>query len=145
MKFILLSFFLSLPALAGFHGRYSGKGLAVFHSGNRYECTEIFLRLETSATEFQLQEGGYNCGFLKASFDAFKLSIRNGKLYHKEQELGSISQNEIKYSIYDPEDGSTYFLTLKLNDSQEISYDERWYDGQKWALTLKGNLLPLSE
>lgn len=145
MKFILLSLVLSLPALAGFQGRYSGKGQAVFHNGNRYECTEIFLKLKTSESDFHLKEGGYNCGFLKASFDAFKLTIKNGKLYHREQELGSISQDEVKYSVYDPEDGSTYFLALKLNDSHEIFYDERWHDGRKWALTLKGHLLPLSE
>lgn len=124
-----------------FTGSFSGQGKAVFASGRIYECPEIFLRLETSKDLFRLREGGYKCGgLLQASFDPFKLSIRDGKLWNQNDELGSISNREVKYQIYDPEDGSTYFLTLTKNSQGEIHYYEQWHDGEKIALTIKGLL-----
>lgn len=141
MKYLFL-LFITLPAWAQFNGMYSGTGSAVYHSGNRYECTEIFLRLETSASFLKIREGGYNCGFLKASFDAFKLTIKDGKLFHQNQQLGSITDQVVEYQVFDPEDGSTYFLNLR-NENNEIHYVEKWHDGEKIALTVKGVLKSL--
>lgn len=140
-KVMILLLLISFQVQASFTGSYSGTGRAVFASGRGHECTEIFLRLETTTDLFRLRDGGYKCGgLLNASFDPFKMSIRAGKLWHLEQELGTISDNEINYQIYDPEDGSTYYLTLTKNERGEIQYYERWHDGEKIALTVKGQL-----
>lgn len=141
-RFILFLLVLFSSAMAqAFTGSFSGQGKAVFASGRIYECPEVFLRLETSKDLFRLREGGYKCeGLLQASFDPFKLSIRDGKLWNNNDELGTISSQEIKYQIYDPQDGSTYYLTLTKNSHGEIQYHEEWHDGEKIALTIKGLL-----
>ena len=140
-KLFTLLLFLSFQVHASFTGSFSGSGTAVFASGRTYQCSEIFLRLETTPELFRLRGGGYNCGgLLNASFDPFKMSIRNGKLWNLDEELGSINDREIKYQIYDPADGSTYFLTLTKTQQGEILYHEQWHDGEKIALTIKGTL-----
>ena len=139
IKFFLFLLF-STSALAQFNGSFSGSGEAFFASGRRYQCTEIFLRLETTLEVFRLREGGYKCGgFLNAEFDPFRLSIRGGGLFHLEQQLGHISENQLDYQIFDPQDGSTYYLTLN-REGDAISYFERWHDGEKIALTIRGIL-----
>lgn len=144
MKY-LFALFISLPTLANLSGSFSGPGSAVYHSGKRYECSEIFLRLKTDNDFFRLQEGGYICGFLKASFDSFRLSIKEGKLFHEDRELGTISPEGISYSVFDSADGSTYTLTLSLKTNGEIFYDEKWHDGHKLALKVKGHLRRISD
>jgi hypothetical protein len=140
VKALFFLLLISTSVFADFNGSFSGSGEAIFASGRRYQCSEIFLRLETSAELFRLREGGYKCGgFLNASFDPFKLRIRDGRLYHKDQELGLISEKEMEYQIYDPEDGSTYFLSLKWVDEQ-LLYSETWHDGKKIALVVRGTL-----
>lgn len=138
MKYLFL-LLISVPTFAQFSGKFSGQGTAIFHTGKRYECSEIFLKLATSPKLFTLHQGGYNCGFLKASFDPFSFSIKNGKLFYGNLEMGGISDKELTYHYFDPEDGSTYYLTL-TNDNGQIHYSEEWYDGEKTALTVKGDL-----
>jgi hypothetical protein len=139
MRFILL-FLTSSPLWASFNGSYSGGGQAIFASGTKYECTEIFLRLESDHKLFRLSEGGYICGLLQAGFDSFKMTIKDGELWHEEQRLGTITDQDLSYQIYDPADGSTYNLRLKRMDSSHIHYYEQWHDGEKIALTIKGIL-----
>lgn len=142
MKYLFL-ILLSFPVFADFNGKYSGTGAAVFHTGKRYECTEVFLDVDTSEKSFKLYQGGYICGFLKAAFDAFEFTIKDGVLFHGELEMGSISQKELKYHYYDPEDGSTFYLTLLKDNEGQIHYLEEWHDGEKIALTVKGDLKSL--
>lgn len=142
MKYLFLLLF-SFPAFAGFTGKFSGSGRAVFHSGKHYECSEVFLELETTPQAFKLHQGGYSCGFLKASFDAFEFSIKNGKLFHGDMEMGEVSEKKLEYHYYDPEDGSTYYLTLMADNENKIQYLEEWHDGEKIALRVKGDLKPL--
>ena len=140
MRFILC-FLLTFPAYASFSGSYSGPGRAVFASGRVYECSEIFLRMAVDSENFRLREGGYICGMLQASFDAYRLTIKDGSLWHKDQLLGQIDEQVMSYEIFDPQDGSTYRLRLHKNGPQEIAYFEEWHDGEKIALTVKGLLL----
>ena len=144
MRFVLL-FLLSLPVYANFSGKFSGTGRAVFSTGRVYECREIFLDLENTNEKFSLHEGGYRCGdLLHASYDPFFLTIRNGKLFHQETELGSISNKKLTYTIIDLSDGSTFRLTLQKNEENQIHYLEEWHDGEKIALTIKGTLKSLN-
>lgn len=140
MRFLLF-FLLTLPVYASFEGSYSGAGRAVFASGRVYECSEIFMRMETDLENFRLREGGYICGMLQASFDAYRLTIKDGSLWHKDQLLGQISDQEMNYEIFDPLDGSTYRLRLRKKSPQELVYFEEWHDGEEIALTVKGLLL----
>lgn len=142
MKYILL-LLISFPVFADFNGKFSGTGAAVFHSGKRYDCTEVFLDLESSQTSFKLHQRGYICGFLKASFDAFEFKVKEGKLYYGDLEMGEISDQELNYHYYDPQDNSTYFLTLTQDGEGGIHYLKEWYDGEKLALTVKGKLSAL--
>lgn len=131
---------LTTNAFAGFTGSFSGQGEAVFASGRRWPCHEVFLRIETRPGLFRLREGGYNCGeLLNANFDPFKMTIRDGSLFDHDTKLGTITDQELDYRIYDPEDGSTYHLKLKKIDD-DIQYFEEWHDGEKIALTVKGKL-----
>jgi hypothetical protein len=130
MQHLLLTLFL---------GSFQGTGVATFASGKKYACDEIFLRLEASLHLFRLREGGYDCGLLKASFDPFKMTVRDGKLFDGEKEIGKISDQEIDYQIYDEEDFSTYHLNLKLKETI-LSYSEEWFDRDKLALTVQGKL-----
>lgn len=139
MRFVLL-LLISTPLWASFNGSYSGSGKAVFASGTEYECSEIFLRLESDEEFFRLREGGYICDLLQAGFDSFKMAIKNGELWHEEQKFGTISEKDLSYKIYDPADGSTYNLHLKKIGSSQIHYHEEWHDGEKIALTIKGIL-----
>lgn len=142
MRYILCFLLtMTLPAYASFTGSYSGTGRAVFASGRIYECSDIFLRLEVDAHNFRLREGGYICGILQASFDAYRLTIKDGQLWHQDQLLGRITQEEMNYEIFDPTDGSTYRLQLSHHAPNEITYFEEWHDGEKIALTVKGRLL----
>lgn len=126
-----------------FSGQYSGTGTAAFSSGRTYECREIFLSLETTEELFRLRDGGYKCGdLLHASFDPFRMTIRDGRLFNGADELGTISSDELKYEIFDPEDGSTYKLKLTKEESQ-IHYYEEWHDGEKIALKINGFLSPV--
>lgn len=126
--------------LASFSGKFSGTGKATFKSGRVYECREIFLNIKQSPQEFRLSQGGYNCGdLLNTEFDPFKFSIVNGDLVHENKIYGKISEKELSYSVYDPEDGSTYYLTLSKN-AEGIHYLEKWHDGEEIALTVEGNL-----
>ena len=121
MKYLFL-LLISFPVFAEFNGKFSGTGAAVFHTGKRYECTEVFLDLETSKESFRLHQGGYICGFLKASFDAFEFRIQEGKLYYGDLEMGEVSKQQLSYHYYDPEDNSTYYLTLTKDDKGGIHY-----------------------
>lgn len=139
MRFLFL-FLISCPLWASFNGNFSGVGKAIFASGSKYECSEIFLRLESDQELFRLREGGYSCALLQAAFDSFKMTIKKGELWHDGQRLGSISDQDLSYQIYDPADGSTYNLWLKKINSSHIHYHEQWHDGEKIALTIKGLL-----
>jgi hypothetical protein len=133
---------LAVLLLASFSGKFQGTGKAVFKSGRVYECKEIFLNIKESATDFQLIEGGYRCGdLLNTSFDPYKFSIKNGELVYQGKVYGKISDKELSYSVYDPEDGSTYYLTLERS-SDGIHYLEKWHDGEQIALTVEGKLGP---
>lgn len=126
-----------------FNGHYSGKGQAVFSSGRSYDCKEIFLSMATTSAEFKLKDGGYKCGdLLHASFDPFRMTVKQGKLYDGSTELGTISDKELNYKIFDPEDGSTYHLNLRY-DLEKLQYTEEWHDGEKIALKINGLLSPL--
>lgn len=126
-----------------FNGQFSGTGKASFSSGRTYECKEIFLNLKTSVQEFRLIDGGYKCGdLLHASFDPFRMTIKEGRLFDGNDELGTITEDELKYEIFDPEDGSTYRLKLSREDGQ-LHYYEEWHDGEKIALKINGFLHPL--
>lgn len=145
MKYLSL-FFLTLPAWAQFSGDYTGTGTAVFKSGRQYECSEIYLRLEQTQNLFRLRDGGYHCGdLLQASFDPFKLTIRDGKLWNVEEELGSVNEQILTYKIFDPEDGSTYQLKLTKLPSGGIHYYEDWHDGEAIALKVHGDLKAISK
>lgn len=122
-------------------GKFSGKGIARYASGKEYQCSEIFLSLKKTTDRFYLNEGGYICGFLQAGFDNFKMDIKEGKLFHQGQELGMISDEKIQYSIFDPEDNSTYFFTFTKLDDKRFRYFEEWHDGEKIALKVEGTLL----
>lgn len=126
-----------------FNGKFSGTGTAAFSSGRTYECREIFLSLQTTEELFRLRDGGYKCGdLLHASFEPFRMTIRDGRLFNGTEELGTISSDELKYEIFDPEDGSTYKLKLTKEESQ-IHYYEEWHDGEKIALKINGFLSPV--
>lgn len=132
-----------LLLLFQFHGNFSGKGTAAFSSGRTYDCQEIFLSIATTPDMFRLKDGGYKCGdLLHASFDPFRMTIKEGKLFDGSTELGTINADELKYEIFDPEDGSTYRLTLTQEEGQ-LHYYEEWHDGQKIALKINGHLSPL--
>jgi len=140
MHIVLLFVILMIPALAfPFNGKLSGPGNAVYSSGTELPCSEIFLELELTQTSFHLHQGGYICGFLQAGFDSFKMDIRNGQLWHQDQQLGHVSANKISYQVYDPADGSTYFFTLTKEQSG-YQYFEEWHDGNKIALKVSGRL-----
>lgn len=134
---------LAILLLASFSGKFSGTGKATFKSGRTYECREIFLNIKESPTEFRLSHGGYKCGdLLQTEFDPYKFSIVNGDLVHQGKVYGRISEKELSYSVYDPEDGSTYYLTL-TRDATGIHYLEKWHDGEQIALTVEGKLSAL--
>lgn len=117
-------------------------GKAVYSSGKIYECQEIFLDVRTTKDQFQLNDGGYRCGdLLHASFDPFKFIIKDGKLTHHDEVMGTITDSELKYEAHDPDDGSTYRLKL-IQVNTDIEYFEEWFDGEKIALTVKGKLSP---
>lgn len=135
---------LLLLLLLQFNGNYSGTGTAAFSSGRTYKCQEIFLSLATTPDMFRLKDGGYRCGdLLHASFDPFRMTIKEGKLFDGSAELGVISEDELKYEIYDPEDGSTYSLILTKEEGQ-LHYHEEWHDGEKIALKIDGYLTPVN-
>lgn len=140
---LIISFFIfifSLSAFGAFTGTFQGKGIAKFKSGRSYECEEIFLRMDVSTEFFKLREGGYNCsGFLNAQFDAFKMMILNGQLLNNNEVLGQITDKELSYQIFDPEDGSTYRLELSMIN-HELHYREEWHDGKEIALVVLGTL-----
>ncbi|HLT22944.1 MAG TPA: hypothetical protein VKZ84_05860 [Bacteriovoracaceae bacterium] len=141
---VLLFVMLLLPSMAlSFNGKLSGPGNAIYSSGTELPCSEIFLEMKVTQTSFELIQGGYICGFLQAGFDSFKMDIRNGELWHKDQKLGYISDNKISYQVYDPADGSTYFFNLAKEQSG-YRYFEEWDDGSKIALKVFGvlDLLP---
>ena len=123
-------------------GKFSGTGIARYASGKVYECSEVFLNIKTTPTRFFLNEGGYICGFLQAGFDNFKMDIKEGKLFHQDQELGSIDGESIKYSIFDPKDWSTYYFSFTKIDEKNYRYFEEWHDGEKIALKIEGILQP---
>lgn len=139
----MLKALLLLTPILGFSmtGKFSGKGIARYASGREYQCSEIFLSLKQTTNRFYLNEGGYICGLLQAGFDNFKMDIRNGELFHQDQKLGVITDQEIKYSIYDPEDNSTYFFAFTKLDEKRFHYFEEWHDGEKIALKIEGTLL----
>jgi hypothetical protein len=137
----LLFLLASLSVFAQWNGSFIGEGRAVFASGRVYECSEIFLRLERSTDAFRFREGGYACGdLLQAAFDAFKFTLKGNKLFIKDQEVGTVTDEKFDYSLFDPEDGSTYHLELTRNSAGEIFYEENWHDGERIALTVKGLL-----
>lgn len=138
---LLIITLLSFQALAETSLKLSGKGLARFASGREYPCTEVFLDLKIYEKALVLNQGGYICGFLQASFDSYKMDIRQGKLWHDDQELGRITEREISYQIYDPSDNSTYYFQLKKENST-YSYFEEWHDGEEIALKVIGKLHP---
>lgn len=142
----MLKALLLLTPILGFTmtGKFSGKGIARYASGREYQCSEIFLSLKQTSDRFYLNDGGYICGFLQAGFDNFKMDIRNGELYHQNQKLGVITEQEIRYSIFDPEDNSTYFFTFTKLDEKKFRYFEEWHDGEKMALKVEGILLEYS-
>lgn len=134
---------LAILFLASFSGNFSGTGKATFKSGRVYDCREIFLSMKESPAEFRLSQGGYKCGdLLHTEFDPFKFSIINGELVHQGKVFGTITQDELSYSVFDPEDGSTYNLRLNKTGTG-IHYLERWHDGETIALVVEGNLAPL--
>lgn len=143
LKLLIISL-LSFQALAKTNIKISGPGLARYASGREYPCTEIFFDLKITKNALFLNQGGYICGFLQASFDSFKMDIHEGKLWNEGQELGKISDHEISYQIYDPSDDSTYFFQLKKEDTG-YTYFEEWHDGEKIALKVMGtlHLMPL--
>lgn len=140
MKYLFILLF-SLPAFADFTGSFQGTGRAVFaKTGKAYECSEIFLRLKEKTDSFTFNEGGYICGDLQASFDTFIFSVKEGKLFIKDKEVGSITPGLFEYTFYDPEDNSTYHLVLFKLSETTLSYIETWHVGNTLALTVKGLL-----
>lgn len=121
-------------------GTFSGTGEALFKSGKKLHCDEIFLNIKTKENAFYMNEGGYSCSSLQASFDNFKMTIQDGKLLDGTKEMGSISESELDYKIYDEEDGSTYHLNLKKISSSSITYFEEWHNGREIALKISGKL-----
>lgn len=135
---------LLLLLLLQFNGNFSGKGIAAFSSGRTYNCQEIFLSLATTPYMFRLKDGGYRCGdLLHASFDPFRMNVKEGKLFDGSDELGTIDTNGLQYEIFDPEDGSTYSLTL-TKENNGLRYHEEWHDGEKIALKINGYLTPVN-
>ena len=141
----MLKLLLLLTPLLGFSmsGKFSGKGVARYASGREYPCSEIFLSLHKTPERFYLNEGGYICGLLQAGFDHFQMDIKNGELFHQGQKLGEISDHKITYSIFDPEDNSTYFFTFTKLEQNKFHYFEEWHDGEKIALKVEGFLQKL--
>ena len=140
-KICALITLLLLPTLAqAFTGKFSGQGMAHYSTGRNYQCSEIFLHLKISEQELRLHEGGYICGFLQAGFDQFKIDIRAGQLWHQDQLLGTITEDQITYQIYDPSDNSTYYFSL-IKKPQSLHYFEEWHDGEKIALKVEGELI----
>jgi hypothetical protein len=130
--------------LATFSGSFFGTGKATYKNGHTYKCREISIRLDQKIDMLRLRDGGYQCGdFLNAAFDPFRFTIEEGKLIHEGQVYGKISDSELSYSVYDPEDQSTYFLTL-TKTTLGLQYLEKWHDGQTIALTVSGDLKLLS-
>lgn len=118
----------------------TGPGVATFpKSGNVYPCEEVFLRYEITQDKFKVSDGGYRCGILNASYDYFTLTIRDGKLFEKNEEVGTISKDEINLSKYDSADDSHFHLRLKFN-GKNIDYTETWKENGDDALIVKGTL-----
>lgn len=141
---LLLLFITTLPLYGdSLELKLSGPGLAQYASGRIYQCSEIFLDITIREDALTLHQGGYICGHLQASFDPFQMEIHHGKLMYQGQELGSISKEELRYEIYDPNDNSTYFFSLK-KEANGLRYFEEWHDGEKIALKINGLLFPLS-
>lgn len=138
---ILIILILSTSSFgATFSGSFQGGGKAKFKSGRSYPCHEIFLRLEETQEYFRLREGGYKCGgLLNAEFDPFRFMIQDGRLVHQGETFGTINNEELTYSVYDPADGSTYRLRLTFS-GDELHYFEDWHDGHEIALTVEGVL-----
>lgn len=121
-------------------GSFLGKGEALFKSGKKLHCDEIFLNIKTKEAAFYMNEGGYSCSSLQASFDNFKMTIKDGKLLDGNKVLGSISDSELDYKIHDEADSSTYHLNLKKISQNTIIYSEEWHDGREIALKIRGEL-----
>lgn len=145
MRKLLLALILTYPMLGHtFELKLSGSGEARYASGRSYECSEIFLDLDIKKDALHLYQGGYICGFLQAGFDSFEMDIRNGELWHEDQHLGHINDEEIRYQIYDQSDDSTYYFSLTKNQDS-YTYFEEWHDGEKIALKVYGELQKIGQ
>lgn len=130
---------LSVPALAGFDGKFQGPGKAIFASGKKYECPEVFLHLVQTDDSLQILEGGYNCREFSASFDPSIFKIDSGTLFYRGERVGTIQENKIEIKVYDPEDDSTYHLQLDQTE-KGFTYREEWLVEDRVALKVTGDL-----
>ncbi|MFP5384519.1 MAG: hypothetical protein ACLGHN_00470 [Bacteriovoracia bacterium] len=141
MKILFLSTMLIFShfALASFDGKFQGPGKATFASGRNFVCPEVFLHLVQTKESLKILTGGYNCIDFSAYFDPSSFEISSGELFYQGKKVGTLSENRIEISVFDPEDGSTYHLLLSRT-VKGLTYQEKWLVENEVALEVTGDL-----
>lgn len=124
-------------AAEDFTGVWTGKGIAVDHSGNQYpECSFRF-EFKQTATEFTMVSGYYDCG-IKRDYSFFSVEIRGNDLYLNGEKIGTFDGEKIHAVAGGNGFNTEYNIALK---NGKLTYQEKLtFSDDPGSLTVTGNL-----
>ncbi len=131
-----------ITTLLTLSGAFSGPGSAVTPLRTR-PCSEIFVDVELSEQSFTMFHGGYICRDLQASYDRYRMEVRDGELFSRGQRVGQLTADALEISFEDRDEGFRYELTLRQVSPLQLEYREVWREGERESLSVRGTLLRL--
>ena len=129
-------------------GIWQGSGQSTINPGTKNEhirnCSEIGVQLNVNETKLNWLNGHYICEDLQAEYDPTDFDLKNGKIYLKQNEVGTYQDNKISLAILDPSDESTFNLEL-LYVEGKVQYHEKWYESSNLKMQVDGELSKVSK
>jgi hypothetical protein len=127
-----------------FDGSWQGTGQAVMKPDSSQakvrNCSDIGFEFGQESGHFKIVSGYYDCEDLKASYGSADFEVRGNSLWYQGQDIGTISNEQLEISVPDPNDGTTFRLTLASRDG-DLDYLEEWVSQDNTVLLrLQGTL-----
>jgi hypothetical protein len=142
--------FLLFPLLSlgaspvNFSGHWKGPGIMSDTKGNKTPCSEIEIVIRQTPDSMKIELYNAQCGQLNSNWGPYLMSLKNGKVFEDDEQIGEIQGNIMKTLS-----GSSvqYAFNLRLNESPKTTPTLDSYYGVRNALgaiVIEGNLKPVT-
>lgn len=116
--FVLFVLLFSLNSFADFNGSFKGNGKVFMNNEHVADCESLEFNLYQSSNAFGMTKGQANCAGEVIDYDAFELSVENGRLIIEGIDLGTISEKEVNIQFDSQNDeGQNEKVTIKFSRS----------------------------